>query len=129
MLIEHPELEARLRQILGGKISGQISVLSLRIDAGGIDAEIRMSFGPENIPPNFRKKSRNCLYFYLSAADFILDVAPLDDASLDGDKEFIGSNKMVVCLGRQNYRISAKLRPSGFHSVDEMLHTADMIEP
>ncbi|MGY4751935.1 hypothetical protein ACVNHC_18920 [Pannonibacter sp. Q-1] len=121
MLIEHPELQARLNQVLGGPGVGRVCVLSLKLYAQSAAVEVKISFEEGNVPANFRKKSKNCLVLFLDIPDFTLGIRLSDEAVLGGEVQFIRSNGLMFYMGRYQYQISAKAVYIGsLQSVNEM---------
>lgn len=121
MLIEHPELQAKLNQVLGGGGAGRVSFQSLKLYAKSAAVEVKISFEEGDVPPNFRKKSKNCLVFFLDIPDFSLDMRLSDKAVPSGEVQFIKSNGLMFYMGRYQYQISAKMIYIGsLQSVNEM---------
>ncbi|MDO5656950.1 MAG: hypothetical protein Q4G36_01295 [Paracoccus sp. (in: a-proteobacteria)] len=107
-MIEHDGLRARLKQVLGAEISGHIAVRSVKLYGDTAIIEVRMGFEKENIPPNFRPKSRNSLYILLDVPDYSMEVSSLGETHLNLDDQFIKSTHIVFQMGRYKYAISGK---------------------
>lgn len=120
-MFNYPELEARLEQVLGCAAQGDLSVLNLKLHHGSAMIELRMSFVEGSIPPNFQKKAKNCLIFYLYIPDFRLDATLLSDDDSTDRVETLSSKCCVFKLGRYRYQLDAKkIHFDTFQSVNEM---------
>lgn len=121
MLIEHPELKTRLKQVLGGEISGHLSVQSLKLYALTATVELKISFEEGSIPPKFRRKSKNCLIIFLDVPDFALQVGRSDEEVSSNEVEVIKANGLTFYMGGHKYQISSQAVYLGtLQSVNEM---------
>lgn len=121
MLFDHPELEARIEQVLGCAACADLSVLNLKLHHGSAAIELKMSFVEGNIPPNFQKKAKNCLIFFLHIPDFRLQVTHSSDENSADQVEVLSSENCTFKLGKHRYQIDAqKVHFDTFQSVNEM---------
>jgi hypothetical protein len=121
MLFDHPELERRLEQVLGSVISNDLSVLNLKLHHRSATIELKMVFAEGHIPPNFRKKAKNFLIFFLHIPDFRLQVTYLPDDEPIDQVEDLSSESCTFRLGAYRYKVGAeKIHFDTFQSVNEM---------
>lgn len=125
MKLDHPKLELMLERVLGGDMRGSISVPSLKIYASSAIAELRMKFEEGNIPPNFRKKARNCLVVSLDIIDFRLMVSSFDGEANKSSIEELTVDRLTVSMGNHRYKFEAtSINILNLLSVNEM----DLVE-
>jgi hypothetical protein len=121
MLLNYPKLSLRLEQVLGGDVNHQLSVINVKLYERFASVELKMKFEEGSIPPNFRKKSKNALHFFLQISDFRLSVACVSDEVSGNKVEEINSNRCIFCLGEYRYQFDAeKILFDTFQSVNEM---------
>ncbi|WP_350333453.1 hypothetical protein [Coralliovum pocilloporae] len=121
MLFDHPELEARLQQVLGCDTLNDLSVLNMKLHYRSATLELKMAFVEGSIPPNFQNKSKNCLIFFVHMPDFKLQVTYLPDGDPADQIENLSSKNCTFRLGKHRYRLDAeKVHFDTFQSVNEM---------
>lgn len=128
MRLDHPQLEARLEQVLGANVSHnlpELSVLGLQLHGTSASIELRMSFKEGSIPPNFQKKSRNCLILFLDIPDFELEITKLGSHAYDYSIDIIKSDQLTLNIGKYQYHfVSTVVQFGRMQSVNEM----DLVE-
>lgn len=120
MLIENPQIQARLEQVLGQEEFGDLEVASLEIDRLSLVIEVQMRFEEGKVPHHFRK-SKNCLVFHLSVPDYALSITPSDQEDEYSAMESIRSDGVTFIHGRYRYEVSSeRVSIDHIYSVNEM---------
>ena len=102
----YPELYSRLLEILGSSNNADVSVVNFYIDSSAVDVQVFLKFNEDDLPVNFRKKSKNFLRFKLTLADFTLSLSQKTDEIKIGEITSLSQTDITFALDSYQYAFS-----------------------